>query len=76
MHLLQIADLNNIIAEKPSVLIVGTGAYGTMKVPEKTMDYLRSEGVEANYPDTKEAFELHNSLFHERAAFAALHLTY
>ncbi len=74
-HLLQTSDLDDIIAEKPSVLIVGTGAYGAMKVPEKTLKYVKSEEIEVHCLDTIKAVELFNSLFSERAAVAALHLT-
>ena len=33
-HSLCMDDLADVVAAKPKVLVVGTGAYGAMKVPE------------------------------------------
>ena len=74
-HLLQIEDLADIMIAKPSVLIIGTGAYGIMKVPGKTLEYLNSKGVEVHIHDTKKAVEFYNMIASKKPAIAALHLT-
>ena len=40
-HTLFAEDLEPVIAAGPSVLVVGCGAYGVMKVPKKTRKALR-----------------------------------
>ena len=74
-HLLQIEDLADIMIAKPSVLVIGTGASGLMKVPKKTLEYLNSNGVEIHIHDTKKAAELYNMIASQKPAIAALHLT-
>jgi hypothetical protein len=74
-HLLQTADLKDIIAAKISVLIVGTGYYGAMRVPKETLDYLKSNKIETHVADTQKAVKLYNEISSERPTIAALHLT-
>ncbi len=74
-HLLQIADLADIVNTGLQVLIVGTGYYGAMLVPEKTVEYLRSRKIEVYSGNTQEAVELYNKTLAEKPAVAALHLT-
>ena len=74
-HLLQAEDLSDIVNAAPSVLVIGTGAYGTMKVPEKTLDHLRSQGMTVHVEKTALAVELYNSLSGSSSPVAALHLT-
>ncbi len=74
-HLLQVTDLKDVIKTKPEVLIVGTGAYGAMKVPEQTIEHLKSNGIEVYIENTKKAVELYNKISSKKPAIAALHLT-
>ena len=74
-HLLQIADLKDIMTAKLPVLIIGTGAYGTMKVPDETLEYLKSNGIEVHYHNTKKAVEIYNKIAPKKPVIAALHLT-
>jgi hypothetical protein len=74
-HNLEIADLAGVIAAKPDVLIIGTGAYGVMKVPEKTIYHLTSNGIEVHAEQTEKAVGLFNRLQKEKRVIAALHLT-
>lgn len=74
-HLLQIEDLADIMIAKPSVLVIGTGASGLMKVPGNTLEYLKSNGVEVHIHDTKKAVEIFNKISSDKPAIAALHLT-
>ena len=74
-HRLSIKDLDDVLKAKPDVLIVGTGAYGVMKVPKETLSYLESKGIEVQFDLTKNAVELFNKLQSRRKVIAAFHLT-
>lgn len=77
-HYLQPADLTDIINAKPDVLIIGTGASGVMKVPEETLKFIKSKGIEVYLETTGKAVELFNKLQSENSGkriVAALHLT-
>jgi hypothetical protein len=74
-HLLQIPDLKEVIDARPDVLIIGTGYYGTMRVPDEVIQHLRSLGMDVHVHDSKKAVELFNKISSERDVVAALHLT-
>mgnify|MGYP001566021439 CR=1 FL=1 len=77
-HYLQPADLTDIINAKPDVLIIGTGASGVMKVPEETLKFVKSKGIEVHTDITSMAVELFNKLVSgkpNKKTIAALHLT-
>jgi hypothetical protein len=74
-HRLQPGDLEEVVKEKPEILVVGTGYFGHMKVPPETSDYLRSQGVEVIAERTQEAWQTYNRLSPNRKVVAALHLT-
>ena len=74
-HSLHIVDLKGVIDEKPEILVVGTGYSGMMVVPEETISYLRSKGVEVQVARTEKAVEFFNKLSKDKKVIAALHLT-
>jgi len=74
-HSLHIADLTEVINAKPEVLVVGTGYSGLMVVPEETISYLNSKGIEVHFARTEKAVELFNTLQKQKKVIAALHLT-
>ena len=74
-HLLQIADLKDIVAAKLSVLIIGTGFYGTMRVPKETFKHLKSNKIEVYVENTQQAVKLYNEISSQKPMVAALHLT-
>ena len=74
-HRLDKADLNEVLEMKPEVLVVGTGYCGCMKVPEETIDFLASSGIEVSVLPTKEACEKYNQTRGSRKVAATLHLT-
>lgn len=74
-HRLQPVDLEEVMKEKPEILVVGTGYSGLMKVPPETSDYLRSQGIEVIAERTQEAWQTYNRLSQNRRVVAALHLT-
>lgn len=77
-HLLQPDDLIDILAEKPDILIIGTGYSGVMEVPRETIDHISYRGIEVHIGKTQKAVELFNRLKREKpgkSIVAALHLT-
>lgn len=74
-HLLQKADLPEIINAKTSALIIGTGYYGAMQVPEKLLDDLRSKSIDVYVGKTVEAVRRYNEVAAKSRTIAALHLT-
>ncbi len=75
-HSLVPADLEEVFADAPEVLVVGTGAYGVMEVPEATRQALSAAGIEVEALRTEEACRRFNALVDQgRRVAAALHLT-
>jgi hypothetical protein len=74
-HLLQVADLKEIVKESVPFLIIGTGYYGSMKVPAATVDYLKSKGIDVVTCITQKAVETYNRTWGQKPVVAALHLT-
>ena len=75
-HRLAREDLATVLAEKPELLVVGTGYYGRMQVPAETLDALRGAGIDVRVEKTGSAVEEFNRLQRECARIvAALHLT-
>jgi len=74
-HVLHVADIESVVAEKPEVLIVGTGKYGILKVLPQTREYIGSKGVELIVEPTDKACEVYNRISQDKKVVAALHLT-
>jgi hypothetical protein len=75
-HRLAPEDLETVLADAPQVLVVGTGCYGRMRVPEETLAALRAAGVEVRIAKTGDTVDDFNRLRRERArVIAVLHLT-
>jgi hypothetical protein len=74
-HLLQKADLSDIINNNISILIIGTGYNGAMRVPGTTIDCLNAMKIEVHICVTSEAVKLYNRLTEKETTATALHLT-
>ncbi|MEF8793696.1 Mth938-like domain-containing protein [Thiohalorhabdus sp.] len=75
-HRLDPQDLAEILADPPDVLVIGTGYYGNMAVPEEIREALGELGVELVVARTGEAVAELDRLQQESArTAAALHLT-
>lgn len=75
-HRLGLKDLSEVIAAAPRVVVIGTGYFGRMKVPQATLDALHAQPIKTYVGRTREAVEEFNRLQREAAsAVAALHLT-
>lgn len=74
-HSLGIDDLSEVVRARPEILIVGTGRYEMMRIPQETKDYLSSLGIELIAENTEKACETFNRIGWERRVVVALHLT-
>ena len=75
-HSLSVEDLQTVIEARPSVLVVGCGTSGLMKVPDQTRQVLQENDIQLEAFDTPKAVQRFNKLSQKGAnAAAALHLT-
>lgn len=75
-HSLSLNDLTEVLECEPAVLVIGTGAYGFMKVPQAVAEELEARGIDVRVVKTGEAVEAFNELIAAgRRTVAALHLT-
>ncbi len=75
-HLLCLDDLEDIIAARPHVLVIGTGAQGMMRVADEVPKQMSELGIELKVARTGKACKLYNRLAQQqKSAVAALHLT-
>ncbi len=74
-HLLQIDDLVEVVKTDITEVIIGTGYYGSMKVPSDVIEFLKDKGITTSINKTPDAADVFNRTISERAAIAALHLT-
>ena len=74
-HALHPEDLSLVLAANPEILVVGTGAYGMMRVTEKTRQALDRAGIRLIAVPTAKAVKLYNDLRTKARVAAALHLT-
>ena len=75
-HRLDKSDLDEVLDASPDCLLVGTGYYGQMSIPQETIEYLQSKNIHIDYAPTGEAIKQLKQLQKECARIvAALHLT-
>ena len=76
-HSVSRKDLEPVLAAEPQVVVIGTGAYGLMKVSPQASELLRERGVEAHVLPTDQAVGRYNELTEagRQRVVAALHLT-
>jgi len=75
-HRLSVDDLEEVFKATPEVLVVGTGYYGLMKVPEEVKEHLAKKGIKLIVKQTIEACETFNDFLRSgKKVVAALHLT-
>jgi len=74
-HELSLEDIAEVLAENPEVLIVGTGAYGLVKVLSEVRQTTEARGIKLIAEPTGEACQTYNQLYRSQQVVAALHLT-
>jgi hypothetical protein len=73
-HEVSPSDIEEIIEAKPNLLIIGTGAYGLVKISEETKELLSQNNIKLIAKPTKEACEEYNRSRNEKV-ITGLHLT-
>lgn len=74
-HTLLPDDLEEVLAARPDLLVVGQGAYRRVSVTAEAKQTLEQAGIKVVAQSTKQACETYNQLRDQRAVAAALHLT-
>jgi len=74
-HTLWPDDLREVFEAAPDVLVVGSGSFGRMEVPDYTRNQIEAAGIELIVERTGAACQTYNALRETRRAAAALHLT-
>jgi hypothetical protein len=75
-HRLAVADLGDVVAAKPDIVVVGTGYFGRMAVSDDARRYLEARGIRVREARTRHAVQDFNHLREQHGrVVAALHLT-
>ncbi|MDI6703674.1 MAG: MTH938/NDUFAF3 family protein [bacterium] len=74
-HRVVTRDIEEILKEKPEVVIFGTGAYGIVDVSQEVKDLLQKRGIRVIIEKTDKAVKEFNDLSKNKDVIAALHLT-
>jgi len=76
-HRLQLKDLDWLLnrEEPPEALVIGTGCYGVMAVPEEVVRELERRGIMVQVKPTEEACAEFNRLAEKKRVAGAFHLT-
>lgn len=74
-HLLQVADLAEVLRAGVQLLVIGQGAYGRMQVAAEVQEVLENAGIRWIALPTGDACLEYNRTAHDQQVAAALHLT-
>jgi len=74
-HLMTQVDIEEVLEYRPEVLIVGTGAYGLMKIDYRLKGKLKKLEIGLMARKTAEAVEEYNKIYKDKKVICALHLT-
>ncbi|MCM8766133.1 MAG: MTH938/NDUFAF3 family protein [Candidatus Omnitrophica bacterium] len=74
-HILCLEDIKEVLAEKPEVIIIGTGAAGLLSVLEEVKEKTKALGIELVIHPTDKACQEYNKISKEKKTIACLHLT-
>ena len=74
-HRLTLHDLEDLLADQPEVIVVGTGVYGRMLPESGLEDTIRGMGIELFIAPNDEAVRHFNLQLASRQAAGCFHLT-
>ena len=75
-HQLQTGDIDDILAAKPEILVIGTGYAGNLRVPDAVRSAIENKNIDVITEKTVEATDSFNRLYVEGKDVAgAFHLT-
>ncbi len=72
---LTVAEVKELVEEKPDVIVIGTGIYGALPLLD-VREYIISSGIEFIATKTPEAIEVYKHLYKEgKRVIAVFHIT-
>ena len=74
-HVLEIIDLQGLIAAAPEIIICGTGAMGVMRASAALKEYLGARNIDFIALRSSKAVETYNQLTGNRKVGGCFHLT-
>lgn len=75
-HSLCLEDIREVLEFKPEVIVIGTGAYGVMRVPDEVVRELERRGIRVIVAPTSEAVRTFNELLRQgKRVVGCFHLT-
>lgn len=74
-HELSVDDLDDVLDQKPEVIVVGIGNPGMVRILPETEKAIKSKGIKLIAQPTREACQTYNSICSSQKAIALLHLT-
>lgn len=74
-HRLHLDDLAAVLQQKPEIIVIGTGFFGFMKVPDDVVRFLHETGIRVEIARTISAVNTYNSVSGTHRTFACFHLT-
>ena len=74
-HQLCITDIEDIVAEQPEYLVVGTGNPGLMRVLPETQEYLQNQNIQLVSEPTGRAYKTYNEMCTQKRVIGVFHLT-
>ncbi len=74
-HSIILNDIKDVVSAQPKALIIGTGMFGRIRIPETTLTDLNIMGIEVIAKKTELACQIFNQRSIEDGIIVALHLT-
>lgn len=74
-HVCDIEDIEELLAEKPDILILGQGTPGMMRATQQLQQLLHRQGIKLIEEPTAKAVATFNNLYRENKIAAGFHLT-
>ena len=74
-HVLEIVDLQDLIAEVPDIIVCGTGAMGIMRPTAALKDFLEASNIDFIAQKSSKAVETYNQLSRPQKVGGCFHLT-
>lgn len=64
-HIFDLEDIQRALDQKPDLIVFGTGAYGVVKVSERTKREIEDRGIQLIIDKTEEAVKTFNIILRE-----------
>ena len=74
-HMLEVADIRELIDTEPEIIVAGTGSSGLMKPSQELIQFLAGTGIEFIAQRTGDAVQTYNTLSGAKKVGGCFHLT-